>query len=92
VKVNEEQLTSLQMNTSKADVYVHLQVLDNDLEVASATGKGHVVIPAFIFLKDPPPPGEETATPKEDQKPETIKRSSSRTCEYQPHLTDHEAL
>ncbi|ESO89380.1 hypothetical protein LOTGIDRAFT_229226 [Lottia gigantea] len=52
VKVTEEHLASLQLNTSKTDVYIKLMVLDHEEEVASMTGKGHVVIPAFIFQKD----------------------------------------
>ncbi|KAK7107723.1 hypothetical protein V1264_015593 [Littorina saxatilis] len=77
VKLTEEQLCSLQVSTSKADVYVRLCVLDNEEEMASATGKGHVVIPAFVFHKDPLLPGEEAAQPAPTQ-PEP-KRSSSRT-------------
>ncbi|KAL8581512.1 hypothetical protein ACOMHN_042905 [Nucella lapillus] len=77
VKLTEEQLCSLQVSTSKADVYVRLCVLDNEEEVASASGKGHVVIPAHIFHKDPLPPGEEAAQLPPTQ-PEP-KRSSSRT-------------
>ncbi|KAK6170744.1 hypothetical protein SNE40_019059 [Patella caerulea] len=52
VKITEDNLTSLQLNTSKTDVYVKLMILDNEVEVASMTGKGHVVIPAYIFQKD----------------------------------------
>ncbi|OWF38911.1 Androglobin [Mizuhopecten yessoensis] len=56
VKVNEDHMppnvTSIQVNTSKQDVYIKLVVLDDEVEVASTTGKGHAVIPAFIFQKD----------------------------------------
>ncbi|XP_064627067.1 androglobin-like isoform X5 [Lineus longissimus] len=52
VKVLDDHLASLQVTTSKSDVYVKLQVLDNEEEIASATGKGHVVIPSSIFCKD----------------------------------------
>ena len=41
------------MSTSKPDVYIKLQVLDFDQEVMSAVGKGHVVLPAVIFARDP---------------------------------------
>ncbi|XP_076467316.1 androglobin-like isoform X4 [Babylonia areolata] len=81
VKVTEDQLVSLQVSTSKADVYVRLCVLDSEEEVASACGKGHVVIPAFLFHKDPLPPGEEStaaAQPPPAAQQET-KRASSRT-------------
>ena len=80
VKVTEEQLCSLQVSTSKPDVYVRLCVLDKEEEVASAVGKGHVVIPAYVFHKDPALPGEEAAQPAPAQN--EPKRSSSRTCEY----------
>lgn len=79
VKVTEEQLSSLQVCTSKADVYVRLMVLDQEEEMASAVGKGHAVIPAFIFQKDPAPPGEEGVTHAAN--PPEQKRSSSRACE-----------
>nr|KAG5705054.1 hypothetical protein BaRGS_018784 [Batillaria attramentaria] len=75
VKVTEEQITSLQICTSKPDVYVRLMVLDHEEEMASAVGKGHTVIPSFIFLKDPPQPGEESAVPPG---PQESKRSNSR--------------
>jgi hypothetical protein len=59
---NEDQhLTSLQITTSKSDVYVKLAILDNGVEVLSATGKGCAVIPAFIFLKDRS--GQKTSRP-----------------------------
>jgi len=69
VKVLEENhAVSLQLNTSKSDVYIKLQILDNEEEVCSLTGKGHVVLPSFIFQKDYN--GEED------------KRPSSRGCEW----------
>ena len=68
VKVLEDHLTSIQVNTSKADVHIKLVVLNNEEEVASTRGKGHAVIPAFTFLKDINP----------DEEP---KRSTSRACE-----------
>ena len=84
MKVTEEQLCSLQVSTSKPDVYVRLCVLDKEEEVASAVGKGHVVIPAYVFHKDPALPGEEAAQPAPAQN--EPKRSSSRTCEYRSPL------
>ncbi|XP_067675678.1 androglobin-like isoform X1 [Haliotis asinina] len=67
VKVTEDHLVSLQVNTSKLDVYIKLSVLDHTEEVISAVGKGHIVIPAFIFQKDYNPEEQEA------------KRSSSRS-------------
>uniref|UniRef100_A0A0B7A8R0 Globin n=2 Tax=Arion vulgaris TaxID=1028688 RepID=A0A0B7A8R0_9EUPU len=52
VKVREDLFVSLQMNTSTRGVYFKLAVLDNNEEVISAVGKGHVVIPAFTFLRN----------------------------------------
>ncbi|XP_046325515.2 androglobin-like isoform X6 [Haliotis rufescens] len=67
VKVTEDHLVSLQVNTSKLDVYIKLSVLDHTEEVISAVGKGHIVIPAYIFQKDYNPEEQEA------------KRSSSRS-------------
>ena len=58
---------SIQLNTSKTDVYIKLTVLDKNVEVASTTGKGHAVLPAFIFYRDYDP---------NDPRP------SSRACKY----------
>ena len=74
VKVTEEHLASLQLSTSKSDVYVKLQVLDGEEELGSAVGKGHVVLPAITFQKDP---GTEDGG--------EAKRSSSRACECHNH-------
>ena len=52
VKVTEDHLVSLQIQTSKNDVYVMLEILDNEEVVLSTKGKGHAVLPAFIFQKD----------------------------------------
>ena len=32
--------------------FYYKQILDNESVVASAEGKGHVVLPAFTFLRD----------------------------------------
>lgn len=42
----------MQAQTSKSDVFIKLQVLDNEEEIVSVTGKGHAVIPAFNFLSN----------------------------------------
>lgn len=59
-------LASIQFSTSKSDVLMRLTVLNNNEEVASVEGKGNVVLPAFLFMRDvtntannpvqPPPP------------------------------------
>ncbi|XP_052244735.1 androglobin-like isoform X7 [Dreissena polymorpha] len=82
VKVTEDHLASIQMNTSKSDVYVKLVVLNNEEEVASTLGKGHAVIPAFTFLKDINPDEEpkrstSRASNKGDAKGKKSKRGGS---------------
>ncbi|NXA49153.1 ADGB protein, partial [Nothocercus julius] len=52
VKVTASHTATVQVQTSKSDVFIKLQVLDNEEEIVSATGKGHVVIPAFNFLSN----------------------------------------
>ena len=52
MNVTEDRLTSLQLSTSKTDVYIKLSIYDYGEEVFSTTGKGVAIIPAFIFLKD----------------------------------------
>ncbi|XP_053398044.1 androglobin-like [Mercenaria mercenaria] len=78
VKVTEDHLTSIQMNTSKSDVHIKLVVLNNEEEVASTLGKGHAVIPAFTFLKDINP----------DEEP---KRSTSRALHGSDHSNKGES-
>ncbi|XP_059171472.1 androglobin-like isoform X6 [Physella acuta] len=51
VKTVDDHFVSLQVSTSKRDVYIKLSIFDFDEEVISAVGKGHVVIPAFMFQK-----------------------------------------
>ncbi|XP_013419771.1 androglobin-like [Lingula anatina] len=72
VKVTEEHVASLQMSTSKPDVYIKLMVLDHEEEVLSTVGKGHAVLPSFIFLKDP---GSDQSVSEEK---EDMKRANSR--------------
>ncbi|NXE49186.1 ADGB protein, partial [Casuarius casuarius] len=52
VKVTASHIATVQVQTSKSDVFIKLQVLDNEEEIVSATGKGHAVIPAFNFLSN----------------------------------------
>ncbi|KAM3834034.1 androglobin-like, partial [Diretmus argenteus] len=49
VKVTADHLGTVQFQTSKSDVLIRLSILDHEKEVASHTGKGHVVIPVFRF-------------------------------------------
>ncbi|XP_038078681.1 androglobin-like isoform X2 [Patiria miniata] len=59
VKPQEDHVASVQFSTSKPDVYVNLQVLDHEEVMATTTGKGHAVIPAFTFHRDKEPGEEE---------------------------------
>ncbi|KAM6280035.1 androglobin [Porphyrio hochstetteri] len=52
VKVTASHIATVQVQTSKSDVFIKLQVLDNEQEIVSVTGKGHAVIPAFKFLSN----------------------------------------
>ena len=53
VKVSDEHLTTIQLCTSKSDVRLKLTLFDNEEELASAEGKGHAILPVFIFLPNP---------------------------------------
>ena len=66
MKAAEDHLASIQLQTSKPDVYIKLQILDQEEELLSAVGKGHAVLPAIIIKKDPEDPN----------------RAGSRACEY----------
>ncbi|XP_063773951.1 androglobin isoform X2 [Pseudophryne corroboree] len=50
VKSAIEHIATIQVQTSKLDVFIKIQILDDNEEVVSATGKGQAVIPAFFFL------------------------------------------
>ncbi|GAB0186900.1 androglobin [Grus japonensis] len=52
VKVTASHIATVQVQTSKSDVFIKLQVLDNEEEIVSVTGNGHAVIPAFNFLSN----------------------------------------
>ncbi|KAF1467865.1 Androglobin, partial [Megadyptes antipodes antipodes] len=52
VEVTASHIATVQVQTSKSDVFIKLQVLDNEEEIVSVTGKGHAVIPAFNFLSN----------------------------------------
>lgn len=72
VTVSEDHLTTLQINTSKSDVYIKFTIYDNGEEVLSVTGKGTALIPVFLFLKD-----REDGTVQEQP---TSSRPASKTC------------
>lgn len=50
VQVTTDVQGTIQFQTSMQDVLIRLSILDQGKEVASNTGKGHVVIPIYFFL------------------------------------------
>ena len=52
VTVSEDHMSTLQLTTSKPDVFLKLAIYDNGEEVISVHGKGTALISAFMFLKD----------------------------------------
>lgn len=94
MKVTEDHLASLQVNTSKPDVYIKLMVLDNEEEVISTVGKGHAVLPAYIFHKDIHPEDKATVHGEEEKKDkhDEHRRSGSRACECAAYSQQASAL
>ena len=74
MKVSDEHLVTIQFCTSKPDVRLKLSVLDNDEEVASTEGKGHAVLPVFIFL------------PNSSSEVDATAQSISQSCKQSRHL------
>jgi hypothetical protein len=68
VTVSEDHLSTIQVTTSKPDVYIKLSVYDEGEEVVSVTGKGVAQIPAVIFHKDRLE-GAEALTGRRDSRP-----------------------
>ncbi|XP_043855514.1 androglobin [Dromiciops gliroides] len=52
VKVSQGLIVTIQVRTSKTDVFVKLQILENEEEAVSTVGKGHAIIPTFFFLSN----------------------------------------
>ncbi|XP_054857553.1 androglobin isoform X2 [Eublepharis macularius] len=55
VKATAPVIATVQVQTSKSDVMIKLQILDSEEEIVSTIGKGHVVLPAFHFLSNERP-------------------------------------
>lgn len=49
VQVTDDILGTIKFQTSNPDVIICLSILDQERKVASNTGRGHVIIPAFYF-------------------------------------------
>ncbi|XP_009693550.1 PREDICTED: androglobin [Cariama cristata] len=75
VKVTASHIATVQVQTSKSDVFVKVQVLDNEEEIVSVTGKGHAVIPAFNFLSN------ETLLSSHSSKTQIIRSSTKKESE-----------
>ncbi|XP_031793514.1 androglobin isoform X3 [Sarcophilus harrisii] len=52
IKVAVGLIVTVQVRTSKSDVFIKLQILENEEEVVSTIGKGHAIIPSFFFLSN----------------------------------------
>ncbi|XP_044531390.1 androglobin [Gracilinanus agilis] len=50
IKVALAHVVTVQVRTSKTDVFIKLQILENEEEAVSTIGKGHAIIPTFLFL------------------------------------------
>lgn len=82
-------LASIQFTTSKSDVLFRLSIFDNQDEVTNVEGKGTVVLPAFLFMRDvtnasqtsnaPAAPPTSTTTATAAAGPPTTSRPQSKT-------------
>lgn len=52
VKATAPHTATLHVQTSNSDVFIKLQVLDNEKEITSVIGKGNAVIPVFNFCSN----------------------------------------
>ncbi|XP_027743146.1 androglobin isoform X2 [Empidonax traillii] len=75
VKVKAPHTVTVQAQTSKSDVFIKLQVLDNEEEIISVTGKGHAVIPVFNFLSN------ESLLSSHSKIPEIVQSSTKKESE-----------
>ncbi|KAJ6660159.1 hypothetical protein lerEdw1_018086 [Lerista edwardsae] len=64
VKVTTPLIATVQVQTSKSDTIIKLQVLDAEEEMVSTIGKGHAVIPAFNFISAERPLSGQSFTSK----------------------------
>ncbi|XP_075780494.1 androglobin isoform X2 [Pelodiscus sinensis] len=84
VKVTASHIATVQVQTSKSDVFIKLQVLDNEEEIVNTIGKGHAIIPAFNFLCAERPLSSQSSkgqisqgSAKKDPEPAGTKRKSA---------------
>uniref|UniRef100_A0A8D0L4I4 Androglobin n=1 Tax=Sphenodon punctatus TaxID=8508 RepID=A0A8D0L4I4_SPHPU len=76
VKVSASHIATVQVQTSRLDVFFKLQVLDSEEEIVSTVGKGHAVIPAFHFISNERPLSSQSSKGQ-------ISQSSSAKKEYE---------
>uniref|UniRef100_A0A803T3N7 Androglobin n=1 Tax=Anolis carolinensis TaxID=28377 RepID=A0A803T3N7_ANOCA len=84
VKVTMPLIATVQVQTSKPDTIIKLQVLDSEEEMVNSVGKGHVVIPAFHFISSERPSSSFSSkggvvqnTPKKETEVITSKKKGS---------------
>ncbi|XP_060948023.1 androglobin [Limanda limanda] len=91
VQVKEDVQGTVQIQTSSPDVFIHLAILYKEKEVASKTGKGHVVLPVVWFLVDKDEmeqeqmrsPAQEEGVKEVDAPPQKAEKQDS--LSHQPH-------
>eukprot|EP01137_Pigoraptor_chileana_P032726 Opistho-2@22572 len=78
VRIDADHPVTIQLGTSQPSVYIKLQILDNNEEVASATGRSHALIPAFLFQSDPRADSRADADVAPPAKESSAKESSAK--------------
>ncbi|KAH0622366.1 hypothetical protein JD844_024615 [Phrynosoma platyrhinos] len=76
VKVTIPLIATVQVQTSKSDTIIQIQVLDSEEEMVNSVGKGHVVIPAFNFMPSERPSSSFSTGSKGGVVPNTPKKEA----------------
>ncbi|XP_042302406.1 androglobin [Sceloporus undulatus] len=76
VKVTIPLIATVQVQTSKSDTIIKLQVLDSEEEMVNSVGKGHVVIPAFNFISSERPSSSFSTASKGGVTPSSPKKEA----------------
>ncbi|KAI4802216.1 hypothetical protein KUCAC02_020068, partial [Chaenocephalus aceratus] len=84
VEVTADVVGTVQFQTSKPDVLIRLSILDQENEMASNTGKGHVVIPVFCFLAN-----KDTLQQRDDEEDTTAGNSDSSSDQPSTETMSH---
>ncbi|XP_061480044.1 androglobin isoform X3 [Rhineura floridana] len=64
VKVTTPLIATVQVQTSKSDTIIKVQVLDSEEEMVNSVGKGHAIIPAFHFISTERPLSSQSTASK----------------------------